>query len=54
MTTPTLIGQSIARPDARGKVTGATRYPADLVAAGMLHCKIVFADEGGGGHGFNL
>ncbi len=38
-----LIGQSILRPDAHGKVTGATRYPADLVAAGMLHCKIVFA-----------
>ena len=43
MITPTLIGQSIARPDARGKVTGTTRYPADLVTAGMLHCKIVFA-----------
>ncbi|HUS15375.1 MAG TPA: molybdopterin cofactor-binding domain-containing protein, partial [Chloroflexia bacterium] len=38
-----LIGASVPRPDARGKVTGATRYPADLVQPEMLHCKIVFA-----------
>lgn len=38
-----LIGASVPRPDALGKVTGATRYPADLVRADMLHCKIVFA-----------
>jgi CO/xanthine dehydrogenase Mo-binding subunit len=38
----TLIGTPVARPDARAKVTGAARYPADLVRAGMLHCKTVF------------
>ncbi|HTJ25863.1 MAG TPA: xanthine dehydrogenase family protein molybdopterin-binding subunit [Candidatus Limnocylindria bacterium] len=38
-----LIGTSVARPDARAKVTGAARYPADLVRAEMLHCKAVFA-----------
>ena len=38
-----LIGAPVARPDARAKVTGAARYPADLVRAGMLHCKAVFA-----------
>ena len=40
-----LIGTPFARPDARAKVTGAARYPADLVRAGMLHCKAVFADR---------
>lgn len=39
----TLIGASLPRPDALGKVTGATRYPADLVRADMLHLKIVFS-----------
>ena len=38
-----LIGSSIPRPDALGKVTGATRYPADLVRPGMLHLQVVFA-----------
>ena len=38
-----LIGTPVARPDARTKVTGAAQYPADLVRAGMLHCKAVFA-----------
>src|SRR5436190_8860945 len=38
-----LIGQSLPRPDARGKVTGATAYPADLIRADMLQCKVVFA-----------
>jgi CO/xanthine dehydrogenase Mo-binding subunit len=37
------IGSSVARPDARGKVTGAARYPADLVGRDMLHGKAVFA-----------
>ncbi len=37
------IGASIPRPDARGKVTGATNYPADLVRPGMLHIQVVFA-----------
>ncbi len=38
-----LIGASLARPDALGKVTGATAYPADLVRPGMLHLQVVFA-----------
>jgi len=44
MTTPsTLIGASEPRPDALGKVTGAARYPADLVRPDMLRLKVVFA-----------
>jgi len=39
----TLIGASLPRPDALGKVTGAARYPADLIRPGMLHLKVVFA-----------
>src|SRR5437764_2095669 len=39
----TLLGASLQRPDAVGKVTGATTYPADLVRPGMLHLKVVFA-----------
>ncbi len=39
----TLIGSTVARPDAHAKVTGAARYPADLVREDMLHCKVVFA-----------
>jgi CO/xanthine dehydrogenase Mo-binding subunit len=38
-----LIGASVARPDARDKVTGAARYPADLVRPGMAHLKAIFA-----------
>ena len=38
-----LIGASIARPDALDKVTGSARYPGDLVRPGMLHLKVVFA-----------
>src|SRR6187399_1156092 len=38
-----LIGASVAKPDAFGKVTGATLYPADLVRDDMLRLKIVFA-----------
>jgi CO/xanthine dehydrogenase Mo-binding subunit len=39
----TLIGASLPRPDALGKVTGAARYPGDLVRPGMLHLQVVFA-----------
>lgn len=39
----TLIGAAVPRVDAEGKVTGRTRYPADLVRPGMLHAKVVFA-----------
>ena len=38
-----LIGTSLSRADALGKVTGTTRYPADLVRSGMLHLQVVFA-----------
>jgi CO/xanthine dehydrogenase Mo-binding subunit len=38
-----IIGESLPRPDALGKVTGATAYPADLVRPGMLHLQVVFA-----------
>jgi CO/xanthine dehydrogenase Mo-binding subunit len=38
-----LIGASLPRPDALGKVTGAAAYPADLVRPGMLHLQVVFA-----------
>ncbi|HEY7781077.1 MAG TPA: xanthine dehydrogenase family protein molybdopterin-binding subunit [Ktedonobacterales bacterium] len=41
--TETLIGASLPRPDALGKVTGAARYPADLIRPGMLHLQVVFA-----------
>src|SRR6185312_8424712 len=38
-----LIGASLIRPDALGKVTGTTRYPGDLIRPDMLHLKVVFA-----------
>jgi CO/xanthine dehydrogenase Mo-binding subunit len=38
-----LIGTSVERADALGKVTGATRYPGDLVRPGMLHLHVVLA-----------
>jgi len=38
-----LIGASLPRPDAVCKVTGAARYPGDLVQPGMLHLQVVFA-----------
>lgn len=44
----TVIGEALPRPDALGKVTGATNYPADLVRAGMLHLKVVFAGRAHG------
>lgn len=40
-----LIGASLPRPDALGKVTGAARYPADLIRPGMLHLQVVFANR---------
>ncbi|HEX6292113.1 MAG TPA: xanthine dehydrogenase family protein molybdopterin-binding subunit [Herpetosiphonaceae bacterium] len=39
----TQIGASLPRPDALNKVTGAARYPGDLVRPDMLHLKVVFA-----------
>nr|BBH86259.1 carbon-monoxide dehydrogenase large subunit [Thermosporothrix sp. COM3] len=38
-----IIGEPLKRPDAIGKVTGATRYPADLIKPGMLHMHVVYA-----------
>ena len=38
-----IVGSSAPRPDALGKVTGAARYPADLIRPGMLHAAAVFA-----------
>src|SRR5215211_1919902 len=37
------LGRSCPRPDALGKVTGATDYPADKIRPGMLHLQVVFA-----------
>jgi CO/xanthine dehydrogenase Mo-binding subunit len=37
------IGQSLARIDALGKVTGETLYPGDINLPGQLHMKILFA-----------
>ncbi len=46
------VGQSLTRIDARGKVTGETRYGADLYERGMLHARVLrsthaFADIAG-------
>ena len=38
-----IVGQSAARVDARAKVTGEAKYPADFTMPGMLHAKILFA-----------
>lgn len=38
-----IVGASLARPDARDKVMGAARYPADLIRPQMLHAAAVFA-----------
>ncbi len=40
---PNIVGQSVARIDARDKVTGEAIYSGDIVMAGMLHMKILFA-----------
>lgn len=42
MTMP-VIGQSLPRVDAPGKVTGETLYPGDISMPGMLYMKILFA-----------
>jgi CO/xanthine dehydrogenase Mo-binding subunit len=39
----TIVGQSLPRIDAVGKVTGETLYSGDIVMPGMLHMKILFA-----------
>lgn len=39
----TIVGKSLPRIDARGKVTGETKYSGDLSMPGMLHMKMLFA-----------
>jgi CO/xanthine dehydrogenase Mo-binding subunit len=38
-----VVGHSFPRIDARAKVTGEAKYPADFSMPGMLHAKILFA-----------
>jgi CO/xanthine dehydrogenase Mo-binding subunit len=38
-----IIGESLPRPDAAGKVTGAAHYPADLIKPEMYQLQVVFA-----------
>jgi len=38
-----IIGQTVRRLDAIGKVTGETSYPGDLVMDGMAHMKMLFS-----------
>jgi len=40
-----IVGQSVARVDARAKVTGQALFPGDLSMPGMLHMKILFAER---------
>ena len=40
-----IIGASLPRPDALGKITGAAQYPADRIQPGMLHLQVVFAQR---------
>jgi CO/xanthine dehydrogenase Mo-binding subunit len=40
-----IIGAPLPRHDALGKVTGATRYPADLIKPAMLQLQVVFAHK---------
>jgi CO/xanthine dehydrogenase Mo-binding subunit len=40
-----IVGQSIKRVDARGKVTGAAPYPGDIDMPGQLWMKIRFSDR---------
>jgi len=43
VTRTSVIGQPLPRHDALAKVTGDARYPADLLGAGTLHLKVVYA-----------
>ena len=43
MTLGSLIGKSVPRVDARGKVTGETKYAGDMKLPGMHYGKIVFS-----------
>ncbi len=41
--TTKIVGQSIARVDAKDKVTGNAKYSGDINMDGMLHMKVLFA-----------
>src|SRR5512132_3601542 len=41
----TIVGKSLPRIDARGKVLGETPYSGDRSMKGMLHMKLLFADR---------
>jgi CO/xanthine dehydrogenase Mo-binding subunit len=43
MTRQSIVGVPLPRHDALGKVTGAARYPGDLLQPEMLRLKVVFA-----------
>jgi len=43
MTHESIIGKGVQRVDARGKVTGQTKYAGDMQMPGMHHGKIVFS-----------
>jgi CO/xanthine dehydrogenase Mo-binding subunit len=40
-----IIGKTVKRIDAQGKVTGATPYPGDLDQAGQLYMKILWSER---------
>ena len=40
-----VIGSSVQRSDAKGKVTGETLYPGDINLPGQLYMKILFSDQ---------
>lgn len=40
-----VVGQSVNRIDAHGKVTGMTPYPGDLDIPGQLWMKLRFSDR---------
>lgn len=43
--TGNVVGTSILRVDAHGKVTGDTQFPGDISMEGMAHAKILFSDR---------
>jgi len=43
--TPKAVGQSVTRVDARAKVTGRAKYPADFSMPDMLYAKLLFAGK---------
>ena len=43
MPTTSAIGRSLRRVDGGGKVTGLTRFAADLALPGMVHARLVLS-----------